>query len=152
MARDENTATPKQSKNVVALKTTLERTRSAISDKEGQIVSLREKEARAIKLLKQLELKNFSKEVTKLQKSLPTDTGFSLASLGEIAALGAIRNVSVDDLMRFILTSSEDPSAAAAAASTSDQTEKSQSGTPTIIPSDDPLKISIKKNETESSE
>jgi hypothetical protein len=89
--------------------------------------------------------------VTKLQKSLPPDTGFSLSYLGEIAALAALRNVSADDLMRFVLTSREDPSAAAAAASTSDQTENSQSDTLTIIPSDDPLKISIKKNETESS-
>lgn len=151
MSRDENASRSKPSRNLIALSNTLARTRSAIQDRESEISKLREKEACAIKLLKQLELKNFSKEVTKLQKSLPTDTGFSLATLGEIAALAAIRNVSVDDLMRFILTSSEDPSAAAAAAPTSDQTEKSQSDTPTIIPSDDPLKISIKKNETQSS-
>ncbi|MFN8700548.1 MAG: hypothetical protein ACK5X0_00355, partial [Rhodospirillales bacterium] len=90
-------------------------------------------------------------EVTKLQKSLPTDTGFSISALGEIAALAAVKNISVDDLMHFVLTSREDTSPEAGGASTSDQTETSQPETPTIVPSDRPSKLSTKKNETESS-
>ena len=151
MPQDESAATSKQSKSILALNNTLARTRSAIEDRESEIEKLRDKESRAIKRLKQLELKNFSKEVTKLQKSLPTDTGFSISALGEIAALAAVRNVSVDDLMHFVLTSREDPSPEAGGASTSAQTAKSQPDTPKIVPSDRPSKISTEKNETESS-
>lgn len=151
MPQDESAATSKQSKSILALNNTLARTRSAIGDRESEIEKLREKESRALKRLKQLELKNFSKEVTKLQKSLPTDTGFSISALGEIAALAAVRNVSVGDLMHFVLTSREDTSLEAGGASTSDQTETSQPETPTIVPSDRPSKLSTNKNETESS-
>ncbi|MCZ8310791.1 MAG: hypothetical protein O9320_08055 [Magnetospirillum sp.] len=151
MPQDESAATSKQSKSILALNNTLARTRSAIGDRENEIEKLREKESRALKRLKQLELKNFSKEVTKLQKSLPTDTGFSISALGEIAALAAVRNVSAGDLMHFVLTSREDTSPEAGGASTSAQTAKSQPDTPTILPSDRPSKLSTKENETESS-